>query len=191
MWGFIGGIDEAGRGPLAGPVSLAMVVAPKGFRFYHPELGKIRDSKKLTPKRREIWHKFLTTHPKLSYVRTYVHPRVIDRINIAKAAHRGALRLVLRSETRPHFVYLDGALSLPPEILHKVVIRGDDRIPIVAAASIIAKVARDRYMTRLAKKFPKYRFDAHKGYGTRVHIKAIKKYGPSPFHRESFISSFV
>ncbi len=187
----IGGIDEAGRGPLAGPVAVAMVVAPAGFRFFHPKFGRIRDSKKLSAAKREAWFRFLTTHPKLHWVRTYVHPRVIDRINIAKAAHRGARRLVEHISPKPHFVYLDGSLALPPEVPHKVVIHGDDRIPVIAAASIIAKVSRDRYMARKAKKFPRYKFEAHKGYGTRLHIKLLRQYGPSVIHRESFIHSFV
>ncbi|OHA00295.1 MAG: hypothetical protein A3C11_00805 [Candidatus Sungbacteria bacterium RIFCSPHIGHO2_02_FULL_49_12] len=187
----IGGIDEAGRGPLAGPVSLAMVVAPRGFRFYHPKLGKIRDSKKLSPAKREDWYRFLVSHPKLSYVRAFVHPRVIDRVNIARATDRGAARLVRRAARRPRFIYLDGALSLPHEIPHRVVIKGDERIPIVAAASIIAKVARDRYMVRKAKIFPQYKFAAHKGYGTQLHIKLLRAHGSSPIHRNSFISHFV
>ena len=187
----IGGIDEAGRWPLAGPVAVAMVVAPAGFRFVHPKLGRIRDSKKLSAAKREAWFRFLTTHPKLRWVRTYVHPRVIDRINIAKAAHRGARRLVERASPKPHFVYLDGSLALPSSIPHKVVIHGDDRIPVIAAASIIAKVSRDRYMARKAKKFPRYKFEVHKGYGTRLHIKLLRQYGPSIIHRESFIGSFV
>ena len=128
----IGGIDEAGRGPLAGPVALAMVVAPAGFRFYHPKFGRIRDSKKLSAAKREAWYRLLTTHPKLRWARTYVHPKVIDRINIAKAAHRGARRLVKRALPKLHFVYLDGSLALPPGVPHKVVIHGDDRIPIIA-----------------------------------------------------------
>ena len=187
----IGGIDEAGRGPLAGPVSLAMVVAPRGFRFYHQKLGKIRDSKKLSPAKREEWYRFLVSHPKLSYVRTFVHPGVIDRVNIARATNRGAARIVKRARRKPHFIYLDGALALPKEVHHKVVIRGDERIPIVAAASIIAKVSRDRYMKRKAKEFPRYKFDIHKGYGTRLHIKLLRAHGPSPMHRESFITHFV
>lgn len=188
---YIGGIDEAGRGPLAGPLSVALVVAPVGFRFIHPKLGKIRDSKKLSAKKREIWFRYLTNHPRLRWGRTYIHPSVIDRINIACAADRGALRLVRRIKRRPSFIYLDGALHLPKQIPHSTVIRGDERIPIVAAASIIAKVARDRYMRRKAKEFPRFKFDIHKGYGTPYHIRTLRMLGPSPIHRESFISHLV
>lgn len=184
----VGGIDEAGRGPLAGPVSLAMVVAPKGFRFQHPKLGKVRDCKKLSPRQREIWYQFLTSHPRLSWAHTYVSCHVIDRINIARAAHRGAARLVLKSKVTPDFVFLDGSLLLPNIIPHRVVTRGDERIPVVAAASIIAKVRRDRYMIRMAKKFPGYSFEQHKGYGTRIHMKAIRTLGLSDLHRASFTS---
>lgn len=187
----IGGIDEAGRGPLAGPVSLAMVVAPQGFRFRHKTLGKIKDSKQLSARKRELWYEYLTNHPKLICVRSRVTPRVIDRVNIHQAALRAAARLCEKCKKRPNFVWLDGALGLPDDIPHKVVIRGDEKISIVAAASIIAKVTRDRYMVRMAKKFPGYSFERHKGYGSRVHIETIRQIGPSPIHRESFIKSFV
>lgn len=187
----IGGIDEAGRGPLAGPVSLALMVAPKGFRFQHPTLGRIKDSKQLSAKRREEWYKYLVSHKRLFYIHTYVSPRVIDRINIYQAVQKGAARLIRRCPTPPGFVYLDGSLILPSNIPHRVVIKGDERIPIVAAASIIAKVRRDRLMARLAKKYPGYNFEGHKGYGTRLHVAALRKIGSSPIHRVSFLSSIL
>ncbi|MBI4134929.1 MAG: ribonuclease HII [Candidatus Sungbacteria bacterium] len=188
---YVGGIDEAGRGPLAGPVSVAMVVAPKGFRFWHPKLGRIKDSKKLTAKGRLLWYVFLTSHPKLSWVHSYVTCRVIDRVNVARAIDRGVKRLGIRCKPVPDFVFLDGSLHFTDAIPHKVVVKGDEKIPIVSAASIIAKVRRDRHMVKMAKKFPQYSFDVHKGYGTRRHIELIKSFGPSPLHRTTFIRSFV
>lgn len=187
----IGGIDEAGRGPLAGPVSVALAIVPKGFRFWHPRLGKIKDCKQLSAKRREEWYAYLMGCPKFSFVHTYVSSGVIDRINILRATNRGAARLIARSQKKPDMCYLDGSLSLPINIPHKVVIGGDERIPVIAAASIIAKVRRDRLMRRLAKKYPAYNFDGHKGYATRIHIETIQKIGPSKIHRASFISNFV
>lgn len=187
----IGGIDEAGRGPLAGPVSVALAVVPKGFRFWHPGLGKIKDCKQLSASRREEWYEYLTSHPKFTYVHTFVSHGVIDRINILKATHKGAARLLARSRVKPDFVWLDGSLKLPEHIPHKVVIGGDAKIPVVAAASIIAKVRRDRLMARLAKKYPDYNFEGHKGYATRIHIELIRKYGRSPIHRVSFTRSLI
>lgn len=188
---WIGGIDEAGRGPLAGPVSVALVIAPSRFRFRHPKLGRIRDSKKMTPRRRLMWYEFLTNHPKLYWTHSHVACRVIDRVNIARAVDRGVKRLVLKTKKKPDFVFLDGSLSLMGKIPHKVVIKGDEKIPVVSAASIIAKVRRDRYMIKMAKKFPRYNFEVHKGYGTRKHIQLIRALGPSPLHRSTFIRSFV
>jgi ribonuclease HII len=187
----IGGIDEAGRGPLAGPIAVGLVVAPKGFRFWTQKLGKIRDSKQLSAKKREEWFSYLRGHPELVCRCAFVAPGVIDRINIYQAALRAAARLYRNCKPSPHFVWLDGSLGLPLPIPHRVVIRGDERIPVVAAASIIAKVSRDRYMVRMAKKYPAYNFERHKGYGSRLHIETIKQVGPSPIHRESFIKSFV
>lgn len=187
----IGGIDEAGRGPLAGPIALGLVVAPKGFRFWTKKLGRIKDSKQLSAKKREEWFHYLMNHPRLVCRRAYVTPRVIDRINIYQAALRAAARLCKNCEVALNFVWLDGSLGLPESIPHRVVIGGDEKIPVVAAASIIAKVSRDRYMVKMAKKYPAYNFERHKGYASRVHIELVRQVGPSPIHRESFIKSFV
>lgn len=186
------GIDEVGRGALAGPVVLAAVWVMPPFRWYHPALGRIRDSKKLTPRRREDWFRHLTTHPKLVWRVARVSHTVIDRINISKAANLGALRLV-RSlmSRRPARVLLDGGLALPAGIPHRAIIRGDERIPAIAAASIIAKVTRDRMMVRLGRAYPVYGFAAHKGYATVRHRNAIRRFGPSPNHRRTFLGRVV
>lgn len=182
------GIDEVGRGALAGPVVLAAVVLNGRVNWVHPKLGRIRDSKKLTAKRREVWCEYLLAHPKLSARVTRVSPRVIDRINISQAANRGALRLIKKISERSDnfFAWLDGGLVLPEGIPHRTVIRGDEQIPLIAAASIIAKVARDRVMVRLGQKFPDYGFAQHKGYGTRAHRRKIFQHGNSEAHRKSF-----
>lgn len=192
------GIDEVGRGSLAGPVVLAAVACQGPIRWTHPKLGRIRDSKKLTPARREIWFRYLTEHPRIAWRVTRVGQVVIDRINISQAANRGALRLVKNEALRrssgqtkndqSFFVWLDGGLKLPPEIPHRALIRGDEKMPIIAAASIIAKVWRDRYMIRLGRQFPLYKFEAHKGYGTRAHYAALRQNGRTPIHRQWFIS---
>lgn len=187
---YIAGIDEAGRGPLAGPVSVAMVIAPVNFSFRHPQLGKIRDCKQLTPAQRERWYDFLVNEARVRWVHSYVSSRVIDRINIAQAVYRGIDRLVERARPRPQFIYLDGSLKLSGGIPHRVIIGGDERVPIIAAASIIAKVRRDRYMARMASRFPAYEFDVHKGYGTPAHFEELRLSGPSPLHRASFLQKY-
>ena len=187
------GIDEVGRGALAGPVVLAAMRASGRVSWQHPKLGPIRDSKRLTPRQREVWFSYLAGHPLLEWRVAWLRPQTIDRINIAAAANRGALRLARRfaMRHRPYFVWLDGVLALPVHIPHRSVIRGDERLPIVAAASIMAKVWRDRLMARLARQFPEYGFERHKGYGTRFHYECLRRAGPSSVHRRSFLTRFV
>lgn len=182
------GIDEVGRGALAGPVVLAAVSCYRSIRWTHPELGRIRDSKQLTPLRREVWFRYLTTYPGFAWRVARVGPAVIDRINIARAANLAAYRLITRlAPPRRHFVWLDGGLALPERVPHRALVKGDERMPLIAAASIIAKVWRDRLMVRMAVAFPRYGFEIHKGYGTRAHRRAIRQYGSSPIHRNTFL----
>lgn len=184
------GIDEVGRGALAGPVVLAAVLHIGRVRWLHPALGRIRDSKKLTPKRREAWFRYLAAHPALDWRIAAVSPAIIDRINISRAANLAARRLVKRTAlTAPGetFAWLDGGLSLPAHVAHRALIRGDERMPLIAAASIIAKVTRDRAMARLAGKIPRYGFEIHKGYATRYHKRMLERLGPSVAHRRSFL----
>ena len=183
------GIDEVGRGALAGPVALAAVLARGRMRWSHPKFGRIKDSKKLTPQRREEWFGYLTCHSLLKWSVGRAGPKTIDRINISRAANLVALRLVKRiaPNYRKSFVWLDGGLSLPRGIAHISLIKGDEHKPIIAAASIIAKVLRDRYMRRLARLFPNYGFEIHKGYGTRFHKRQIVRHGPSAVHRKTFL----
>ncbi|OHA74026.1 MAG: hypothetical protein A3A32_02805 [Candidatus Wildermuthbacteria bacterium RIFCSPLOWO2_01_FULL_48_35] len=202
------GIDEAGRGPLAGPVVVA------GVKIRNAKAAKrlfagIRDSKKLSAKKREEWFLFLASRPEIEYAVARVCPAVIDRINISRAANLAARRVHRKlsannesiANKRIRFshsqirkdslfadvkVLLDGGLYLPDSIPQKTIIKGDEKIPVIAAASIIAKVTRDRIMMRLHKKFPEYRFDLHKGYGTRFHRRILRSIGRSEIHRASF-----
>lgn len=186
---YVVGIDEAGRGPLAGPVTLAYVACP--LRIYRRNFKNIRDSKKLTLKKKEEWFSHIKNHPLLEYGVTSVGEGIIDRRGISRAAKIGIRRLVSRFEFKPKMILLDGSLFAPPEYPQKTIIKGDEKIPIIAAASIIAKVTRDRKMIRLAKKFPKYSFEIHKGYGTKLHGRLLKKYGLSEIHRRSFCAKFI
>ena len=195
---YIIGIDEVGRGSLAGPLTVAAVCIPRGFRITNVNLGRLRDSKQLTPKRREAWFHYLKAHPKVRYALARVYPRKIERINISRAANHAALRAFQRLtesyNLKPNIrkAYLDGGLYLGNgksrmTYSAKTVVRGDQKFAAIQAASIIAKVSRDRFMKRLAERYPKYGFEIHKGYGTKRHLRAIKKYGPSEAHRLTFI----
>lgn len=187
------GIDEAGRGPLAGPVAVAGIrIKDKGQRI--KILRGIRDSKKLSAKQREEWFEILTNHPKIEWAVAKVWPKVIDRINIAQAANLGARRVYKRlslggkrlSLGRTIFAVLDGSLYLSKGTPHETIVKGDEKVPIISAASIIAKVTRDRTMLRLHQKYPQYGFDVHKGYGTKMHRNMIRRFGRSEIHRKSF-----
>lgn len=173
---------------MAGPVVVAGIVAKKPFGIKNRGLGPLKDSKKLTPKKREAWFRYFSSHPKISWAVARVTPRVIDRINISRAANLASLRLVKKLLTpgKRAFAYLDGGLALPEYIPHRAIIRGDEKMKIIAAASIMAKVTRDRAMRRLHKKDMRYRFDVHKGYGTLLHRKLIRRFGYSDIHRKSF-----
>lgn len=187
---FVIGIDEAGRGPLAGPVVVGGIKCRKGAQEF---FKGIKDSKKLTPKRREEWFLKLTNHPDVEWAVIRVWPRVIDRINIYQATLLGARRVCAKLSfggkklSLAHYhVLLDGSLYLPKNIPQKTIIKGDEKIPVISAASIIAKVIRDRLMIRLHKKYPQYRFDLHKGYPTKMHKVFLAQFGVSEMHRKSF-----
>lgn len=179
------GIDEAGRGPLAGPVAVGGILVRRKIALR--VLSGIRDSKHLTPEAREKWFRMLTTHPDFTCAVAMVSPLVIDRINIRNATLLGARRVYRKlAPDVPYAALLDGGLFLPDGIMQETIIKGDERIPLIAAASIIAKVRRDRLMRRTHKKYPQYRFDLHKGYGTKLHRMLVAYHGRSPVHRMSF-----
>ncbi|MBU6415143.1 ribonuclease HII [Patescibacteria group bacterium] len=187
------GIDEAGRGPLAGPVVVGGIRINSKFKFQKSKFWKdfknIKDSKKLSARQREAWFSKLTAHREILWAVARVYPKTIDRINISQAANLGARRVYKKlAGNRLLRTVLDGGLYLPKQIPSQTIVKGDEKIPAIAAASIIAKVTRDRLMLRLHKKYPQYRFDIHKGYGTALHRALIKKYGRSKAHRESFHS---
>lgn len=189
------GIDEAGRGPLAGPVSVAAVLVNRDlFKKVLKEeiLVGLTDSKKLSENRRETLFKKIKELEKaevLKFSVTLIGAGIIDRRGISFALKLGIKRILRRLQINPKEVsiLLDGSLYAPDTFINqKTIIRGDFTEPIISAASIIAKVHRDHYMKRISHRFPKYDFEIHKGYGTRDHIKKIRKYGISKFHRKSF-----
>jgi len=198
------GIDEVGRGSLAGPVTVAAVMLPCGFRRFHTALGELRDSKRLTPKQREAWYRHLRAGGAVVLAVAHVRPATVDRINISRAANRAALRAcrrllrVNRIARRNIRIYLDGGLFLGDghcaeeyrRFAVQTVVKGDERFAAVAAASVVAKVRRDRLMTRLACRHPEYGFEVHKGYGTRRHFRALRRLGPSPAHRLTFLKKY-
>lgn len=192
---YIIGIDEAGRGPLAGPVSVGVVackISNSKFQIFK-RLKGIKDSKKLNEKQREEWFKKLKELEKAGIIKTAVSfssAKIIDEKGIVFAIRRALAMSLKKLKIKPNEceVLLDGSLYAPSEYKkQKTIIRGDDKIPVISAASIIAKVSRDRLMKRLAKKFPDYGFEKHKGYGTKAHYNTIKKYGISDIHRKSFL----
>ena len=176
----IAGVDEAGRGPLAGPVSVAAVILPEGL-----VIPKINDSKKLSEKvRDELYDEIMAKA--VSVKQVFVDERTIDRVNILQATMNGMYEAIFALEPQPNKVLLDAVKleNLPMASLS--LIKGDAKSASIAAASIIAKVSRDRLMDEYDKKYPEYGFAGHKGYGTGSHIEAIRKYGPCPIHRLSF-----
>ncbi|MDD5032522.1 MAG: ribonuclease HII [Candidatus Pacebacteria bacterium] len=181
-------IDEAGRGPLAGPISVAAVAANQNekFKARNAKLLKgIKDSKKLSEKQREEWLKKIKKN--FEYQAAMVGQKTIDKIGISRATKLAVGRILNRFNKKPDIVLLDGSLFAPKIYNQKTIIKGDEKIPLISAASIIAKVRRDRKMVRLHKEYPQYHFDVHKGYGTKLHYKMLKKYGISPLHRRSFL----
>lgn len=181
------GVDEAGRGPLAGPVMAGAVVLPPGFT--RPE---IVDSKILSPKARERAFSLITSNA-LAFAVGHATPEEIDRINILKASLLAMRRAVEKLSPVPDFLYIDGNRTIPPAeggpwgaIRQEAVVSGDSRCVSVMAASIVAKVTRDRLMLEYDRVYPGYGFASHKGYPTKAHLAALAVLGPSPIHRQTF-----
>ena len=181
----IAGVDEAGRGPLAGPVCAAAVILPKDA-----VIDGINDSKKLSAKKRDALFDIIKNIA-VSYSVEFVYPDVIDEINIKKATSLAMHNAVAALKTPADFVMIDGNDNIPYEIPYKYVIKGDAKSQTIAAASILAKVSRDRLMEEIDKDYPEYGFSKHKGYGTKDHIAAIQKFGVSDIHRKSFMTAKV
>ncbi len=181
----IAGVDEAGRGPLAGPVYAAAVILPESAR-----LDGINDSKKLSEKKREeLFEKI--TEIAVAYSVYSVDEKEIDEINILNATHKAMCGAVKNLSVTADYVIIDGNSIKGMDLPHETVVKGDAKSISIAAASILAKVSRDRYITEMAKKYPEYGFDKHKGYGTKAHTDAILEYGVSPIHRKTFLKKLL
>jgi len=202
-YNFVVGLDEAGRGPLAGPV----VAAALCFNYFKKKsrsnrdpfsvnltengslLTELRDSKKLSPKKREELYKLLKKGSEIEWGIGRVSEKVIDKINILEAtklAMKRAVRNLEKKSSSADFLILDGNFKINVSISQKSIIKADEKVFSCAAASIIAKVSRDRMMLRYHKKYPQYGFDRHKGYPTKLHRKMLKKHGLSIIHRKTF-----
>ena len=178
---YIAGIDEAGRGPLAGPVVAAAVILP-----HKTKIPGLDDSKKLSPKKREKLYIEIKKKA-VSIGVGIVSEKVIDRINILKATLRAMHEAVERLSITPEHILVDGDKKIPSISLNQTAIpKGDSKCSSIAAASIIAKVTRDRIMVKLDAEYPGFGFAIHKGYGTKAHKKVLRKFGRSPIHRLSF-----
>ncbi len=178
----VAGIDEAGRGPLAGPVVAAVAILPRKFRH-----GCLRDSKQLSATQREEIFNELTTRPDVAWACAVVESQQIDRVNILRATHEAMREACLKLEPRPGHALIDG---LPVPLFpfpHTALVDGDCLSYSIAAASVLAKVTRDRIMVAMDLLYPEYEFHRHKGYGTRVHLERLNNHGPCPIHRRSFL----
>lgn len=180
----IGGIDEAGRGPLAGPVCAACVILDKDNI---PE--GINDSKKLSEKKREALYDKIMDSAIVSF--SLVDAKVIDEINIRQATILAMQNAAKGMNIKPDYLLIDGNFTIGLSENEKFVIGGDAKSLSIGAASIIAKVTRDRRMLKIDEEYPMYNFKKHKGYGTKEHIEAIRKYGPCPYHRASFLTKIL
>ena len=177
----VAGVDEAGRGPLAGPVSAAAVILPPGWRC--PGLD---DSKKLTAAKRERLFEVITLDATVSWSLAYADPDEIDRINILRATHAAMARAVEGLKAAVEHCLIDGLRVRDFPWPHDGIVKGDGKSLSIAAASIIAKVSRDRVMHQFAVEFPEYGFERHMGYGTKRHLEALRLHGPCRLHRRSF-----
>ena len=175
------GVDEAGRGPLAGPVCAAAVILPRGL-----VIPGVNDSKKLTEKKRESLYNIIKSEA-ISYGIAFADVDEIETLNILKAAMLAMNRAIEMLSPQPQLALIDGNRNKEIAVNSRCIVGGDGKCADIAAASILAKVTRDRYMLEMAQKYPEYGFDAHKGYGTKVHYAALREYGPSPIHRMSFL----
>ncbi len=197
-------LDEVGRGCVAGPVVAAAVTIVDELRSSSPftaarvikkspfqklwesDFHNIKDSKKLTPKKREEFYKILTQHPAIEWGTGRVSEKVIDKINILEATKLAMTKAVQQLKKKQDFLVLDGNFKINSKIPQKSIVKADEKVFSCAAASIIAKVTRDRIMKKFHKKYPQYCFNQHKGYPTKLHRKMLKKHGPCQIHRFTF-----
>ncbi len=183
---YICGIDEAGRGPLAGPVVVASVIMPKDSMIQW-----VNDSKKVSEKRREELYDIIKEEA-ISYGIAIIDEKVIDEINILNATKKGLTDSLKELKVRPDLILVDALKGIDTlQIPYMSIIKGDAKCYSISAASILAKVTRDRIMRKYDEIYPDYGFEKHKGYGTAVHIAKIKEIGPCPIHRNTFIKNFI
>ena len=175
------GVDEAGRGPLAGPVCAAAVILPRGL-----EIDGLNDSKKLTEKKREALYDPIREQA-IAYGIAFATVEEIEELNILNATFLAMNRAIEQLNPVPELALIDGNRSTGIRFPSRCVVKGDARCADIAAASVLAKVMRDRYMLEMAGKYPEYHFEQHKVYGTKLHYDALREYGPSPIHRMSFL----
>ena len=180
----VAGVDEAGRGPIAGPVVAASVILPP-----HCLIPGLDDSKKLTAGARQDLYQAIVEES-VAWSVTVEDPEAIDRLNILQASLRAMMRSVLLLTPPPHCVLVDGSQPIPLQaetaMAQESIVRGDETSVSIAAASILAKVSRDRQMEVYDSLYPEYGFARHKGYGTKAHLEALSRFGPTPIHRKSF-----
>jgi ribonuclease HII len=197
---YVIGIDEAGRGALAGPVCVGAVLFPEsldwreGFALVTRRgTPKLRDSKQLTAQQRELLYEYIAAHGSLKHAHAFIDAKTIDEIGIVNACHEAAAIAVSLLGIRPSRaeVLLDAGLRVPEKWSQHSFVRGDENIPAIALASVVAKVTRDRYMEQLGPLHPPYGFEEHKGYGTLAHRRAIMREGLSELHRETFCGKLV
>lgn len=179
------GVDEAGRGPLAGPVYAAAVVLPKGY-----VVDGVNDSKKLSEKKRDALFDKIVNECVCYSIGT-ASVKEIDEINILQATFLAMKRAVDGLSVKPDIALIDGNKKPGLDIVEWDIVKGDGKSANIAAASIIAKVSRDRYMLELAEKYPQYQFEKHKGYGTKLHYQMLDEYGISDIHRKSFLKKYL
>ena len=177
----IAGIDEAGRGPLAGPVVAAAVVLPNDFQH-----ESLTDSKMLTHKQRETIYAELTVRTDIFWAVAVVESDEVDRLNILRATHEAMRRATAALLKAPHHVLIDGLPVIPFPIPQTALVEGDSKSFSIAAASVVAKVTRDRIMVEMDVRYPGYEFSQHKGYCTKLHLERLQLNGPCPIHRKSF-----
>jgi ribonuclease HII len=176
----IAGVDEAGRGPLAGPVVAAACILPYDVSF------GVDDSKKLSAQTRDRLFVLLTEHPQVIWAASTVAAEQIDQINILQATLLAMKEAILALSLVPEFILVDGLQTPDVPIPRRAIVQGDARSASIAAASIIAKVTRDRMMKQFHAIWPQYRFDENQGYGTKAHLDALQKHGPCPIHRKTY-----
>lgn len=183
-YNIICGVDEAGRGPLAGPVTAAAVILPEGY-----EIPGLNDSKQLTDKKRRELYPIIKEEA-IAYGIAFVDEKVIDEVNILNATFMAMKQAIDQLSTKPDLALIDGNRVTDFGVEAVPVVKGDAKVASIAAASILAKVARDDFMEAMDAEFPEYGFAVHKGYGTKRHYAAISEHGMSPIHRRTFLKKF-